>query len=168
MISTNSEGKINYKVVLNAFDTTSWGGSLYNAVFPVDLKTIIRDPNDYKKAYKMTFSFQGVIDANILYTSLYGIHIDMRKNVKVMQSNNNSTNKLYYGILRYDTPVSQTTNRFDTIPSDNDPIYYEDIQNITEINIRVIQSNDTANNNTTYAPAATSNKYICVINFTEV
>jgi hypothetical protein len=164
MISTNSEGKINYKVVLNPYDSTSYGGPLYNAVFPIDLKTIIRDPNDYKKAYKMTFSFQGVVDAAILYTELYGIHIDMRKNVKVMQSNNKSANKLYYGILRYNTPVTQTTNKFDTVPSDNDPIYYEDIQNITEINIRVIKISD----NSTFIPTDASNKYICVINFTEV
>ena len=59
-----------FKVNLVSSDTTSWAGSLYNASYFVDMKTIVRDIEDYKKAYKMTFSFKGLEDANILTTEI--------------------------------------------------------------------------------------------------
>jgi hypothetical protein len=164
MISNN--GKKTYKIILNTFDTTSYttvGGNFYNSVFPIDLKAIIRDPQDYEKPYFMTFSFQSIEDTNIFYDGAYGIHIDCNKPINVMQNNNNSSNKLYSGVLVAYTAASRTTPRFLTMPYDNDPVYYTDIKNITAIQIRVVS----LQTNAVLVPTGSGKYWIATINFTE-
>ena len=154
-----------YKVNLVSSDTTSWTGSLYNASYFVDMKTIVKDIADYGKAYKMTFSFKGFEDANILTTEIYGIHIDMGKAVPITQFH--TTNRLYTGILSQTAWFGRGIPYFSTLPDDNDPTYYSDIQNIDRINIRVFRINA----NTQYVPAtsgSTPKNYFCQIAFEEV
>lgn len=155
--------KKTYKIILNTFDTTSWTGALYNAVFPIDLKAIIRDPEDYEKPYFMTFSFQSVEETNIFYDGAYGIHIDCNKPINVMQNNNNSNNRLYSGVLVPYTYPSRTAPRFLTMPYDNDPVYYTDLKNINAIQIRVIS----LQTNATLQPTSANKYWIATINFTE-
>jgi hypothetical protein len=169
MISNNSKKK-NFKIILNSFDTTSYttvGGNIYNAIFPINLKAIIRDPNDYKKPYNLTFSFQSIEDPNIGFVNNYAIYINMNKDINTMQNNNNNNYNKYTGILKYSNPDSgRAISRFLTAPVDNDPVYYNDILNITEINLRVTN----LANNTTYVSSGTApvRYYICVLCFTEV
>jgi len=159
--------KKTYKIILNTFDTLSYttpAGNIYNAVFPIDLKAIIRDPEDYAKSYLMTFSFQSVEDSNIFYDDTYGIHIDCNKAINVMQNNNNSNNKLYSGVLIQYTNAGRTVPRFQTKPEDNDPVYYTDLQNITAIQVRVVR----LSTGLTHVPVASNRYWIAMINFTEV
>lgn len=154
-----------FKVNLVSTDTTSWSGSLYNASYFVDMKSIVRDIEDYKKAYKMTFSFKGIEDANILTTEIYAIHIDMAKAVPITQYH--TTNRLYTGMLGQDAWLGRGVGYFSTKPDDNDPVYYTNIQNIDRIGIRVFN----VNANTQYAPATsgtTPKNYFCQICFEEV
>jgi hypothetical protein len=154
-----------FKVNLVSSDTTSWAGSLYNASYFVDMKTIVRDIEDYKKAYKMTFSFKGLEDANILTTEIYGIHIDMAKAVPITQYT--TTNRLYTGMLGQQAWEGRGIGYFSTVPDDNDATYYTNIQNIDRIGIRVFAINA----NTQYSPATsgtTPKNYFCQICFEEV
>lgn len=154
-----------YKVNLVSSDTDSWTGVLYNASYLVDMKSIVRDVEDYKKAYKMTFSFKGLEDANILTTEIYAVHIDMAKAVPITQYT--TTNRLYTGLLSQDAWFGRGIPYFSTVPDDNDPTYYTNIQNIDTISIRVFR----VNANTQYVPATsgtTPKNYFCQICFEEV
>jgi hypothetical protein len=154
-----------FKVNLVSTDTTSWSGSLYNASYFVDMKTIVRDIEDYKKAYKMTFSFKGLEDANILTTEIYAIHIDMAKAVPITQYT--TTNRLYTGMLGQKAWEGRGIGYFSTVPDDNDATYYTNIQNIDRIGIRVFS----VNANAQYVPATsgtTPKNYFCQICFEEV
>ena len=138
-----------FKVNLVSTDTTSWTGSLYNASYLVNMRSIVRDVEDYKKAYKMTFAMKGLEDANILTTEIYAIHIDMAKAVPITQYT--QTNRLYTGILSQDAWLGRGIGYFSTKPDDNDATYYTNIQDIDRIGIRVFN----VNANTQYAPATT-------------
>ena len=154
-----------YKVNLVSSDTTSWAGSLYNASYTVNMRSIVRDVEDYKKSYKMTFTFKGLEDANILTTEIYGIHIDMAKGVPITQFS--TTNRLYTGFLSQAAWFGRGIGYFSTTPDDNDGTYYTDIQNIDKIGIRVFN----VNANTQYSPATsgtTPKNYFCQICFEEV
>ena len=154
-----------YKVNLISSDTTSWSGSLYNANYIVNMRSIVRDVEDYKKAYKMTFSFKGFEDANILTTEIYAIHLHMAKAVNITQFT--QTNRLYSGILTTNAYFGRGINYFSTMPDDNDPTYYTDIQNIDNIELRVFR----VNANLAYVPATsgtTPKNYFCQITFEEV
>jgi hypothetical protein len=154
-----------YKVNLVSSDTTSWTGVLYNATYSIDMKSIVRDVEDYKKAYKMTFSFKGLEDANILTTEIYAVHIDMAKAVPITQYT--TTNRLYTGLLSQDAWFGRGIPYFSTKPDDNEGTFYTDIQNIDTINIRVFR----VNANTQYVPATTGTtpkNYFCQICFEEV
>ena len=153
-----------YKLICNAFDTTSWGGQLYNAVFPLNLKAII-PAEDFDKPYLMTFQFQSLQDSNIFYDGAYGIHIHFQgSKTNVMQTNNNAPNSLSHGVLVCVTYPGQTSPKFETQPYDNDPVYYENLNNLTSVQIRVISL---ALNNATFVPTSATKYYICTITFTE-
>lgn len=154
-----------YKVNLVSSDTDSWTGSLYNATYLVNMRSIVRDVEDYKKAYKMTFSFKGLEDANILATEIYAIHIDMGKAVPITQYT--TSNRLYTGLLSQDAWLGRGIPYFSTVPDDNDSTFYTEINNIDTISIRVFR----VNANTQYVPATsgtTPKNYFCQICFEEV
>jgi hypothetical protein len=154
-----------YKVNLVTTDTTSWTGSLYNATFFVNMRSIVRDVEDYKKAYKMTFSMKGIEDANILTTEIYAVHIDMAKAIPITQYT--TTNRLYSGLLSQDAWLGRGIGYFSTKPDDNEPTYYTNIQDIDRISVRVFA----VNANTQYTPATsgtTPKNYFCQICFEEV
>jgi hypothetical protein len=165
MDMTIAKPKKIYKVNLVSSDTDSWTGSLYNAAYLVDMKSIVKDIADYGKAYKMTFAMKGIEDGNILTTEIYGIHIDMGKAVPITQFT--TTNRLYTGILSSDAWFGRGIPYFSTKPDDNDPTYFQDIQNIDRINIRVFSINA----NTQYVPATsgtTPKHYYLELAFEEV
>jgi hypothetical protein len=154
-----------FKVNLVSSDTTSWEGGLYNASYFVNMRSIVRDVEDYKKAYKMTFSFKGLEDANILTTEIYAIHIDCAKAVPITQYTTNV--RLYTGLLGQQAWEGRGIGYFSTLPDDNDPTYYTNIQDIDRIAIRVFS----VNANSGYVPATTGTtpkNYFCQICFEEV
>jgi len=154
-----------YKVNLVSSDTTSWTGSLYNAAYFVNMRSIVRDVEDYGKAYKMTFSFKAFEDANVLTTEIYAIHLDMGKGVPITQYT--TTNRLYTGLLTQKAWEGRGIPYFSTLPDDNEGTFYSDIQNIDRIGVRVFN----VNANTQYVPATsgtTPKNYFCQICFEEV
>jgi hypothetical protein len=166
----NPDLKKSYKVILNGYDTNSYSGANpYNSVYPVDLKTIIRDPEDYKKAYKLTFILQSAEDGNIFMDEVYAIHIDCKKQINVMNSNPNTIGeRLYSGLLNFYIPTGRSSGRFVTNSTDNDGVYYNNIQNITGIQIRVVRTAQTmATTNQIHVPQS-GRYFMCILCFTEV
>src|ERR1700722_13178605 len=58
MSTIKSNFKKTFKIVLNCIQTASWTGKQFDAFYIVDLSTILTDPEDYNKAYNMTFAFR--------------------------------------------------------------------------------------------------------------
>jgi hypothetical protein len=166
----NSDLKKSYKVILNGYDTNSYPtANPYNTIYPVDLKAIIRDPEDYKKAYKLTFYLQSAEDGNIFMDEVYGIHIDCKKQINVMNSNRNTIGeRLYSGILNFFIPTGRSSARFITNAYDNNVVYYSNIENITAIQIRVARVAQTMSTiNQIHIPQS-GRFYMAILCFTEV
>ena len=165
--------KKTFKVNLISSDTTSWSGiSLYNhATYPINMRSIVRDSADYKKAYKMTFAFKTgeSTTASIWNDGLFLIELDFRKGVHIAQYNKSSFT--YSGMLNATSYITSTdtytsgNGYFDTKPTDNQPCYMENIQDIDNItlSVREIQS-------ARYFPPNGSGtlNYMCVVTFTEI
>lgn len=165
--------KKTFKVNLISSDTASWSGtSLYNhANYPINMRSIIRDPADYKKAYKMTFTFKTgeSTTSSVWNDGLFLIELDFRKGLPIAQKDKSSFT--YSGMLNATSYLTATdtytsgNGYFDTKPTDNQPCYMENIQDIDNItlSVREIQS-------ARYFPPNNSGtlNYMCVVTFTEI
>jgi len=165
--------KKSFKVNLVSADTTSWSGaSLYNhATYAVNMRSIVRDPEDYKKAYKMTFAFKtGASTTNSVFNDeVFLIELDFKKGLPIAQ--NDKSVFTYSGYLSGQMNITASgtytagNGYFDTKPKDNQPAYMENIQDIDRISLslwcissaRYFPPNNTGTLN-----------YMCVITFTEV
>jgi hypothetical protein len=173
MDMTIAKPKKSFKVNLISSDTASWSGtSLYNhATYRVNMRSIIRDPEDYKKAYKMTFKF---ITGSSTTSSLWNdetflIELDFRKPAHIAQNDRSSFT--YSGNLNgYMNITSSGTytagnGYFDTKPCDNSPAYIQNIQDIDNITLSVYG----IEYGRYFPPNSTGTlNYVCVVTFTEL
>jgi hypothetical protein len=173
MEMTIAKPKKSFKVNLISADTTSWSGaSLYqHANYAVNMRSIVRDPEDYKKKYKMTFAFKtgASTTASLWNDEVFLIELDFRKGLPIAQ--NDKSMFTYSGNLNgYMNITSSGTytagnGYFDTKPKDNTPAYMENIQDIDNISVSVWCIEYAR-----YFPpnnVGTLN-YMCVITFTEI
>ena len=165
--------KKTFKVNLISSDTASWSGtSLYNhATYRINMRSIIRDYEDYKKAYNMTFAFKTgqSTTSSIWNDAVFLIELDFRKGVPIAQKDKSSFT--YSGMLNATSYLTATdtytsgNGYFDTKPDDNQPCYMENIQDIDNITLSVweIQSGR-------YFPPNNTGTldYMCVVTFTEI
>lgn len=166
----NNKPKKSFKINLISADTASWTGTtLYNnATYRVNMRSIVRDPEDYKKTYKMTFAFKTgrhtTGGPSLFNGTILGLDLDFRKALPIEQ--NDQSLYTYSGIINgYILPKGTAYTAQDTyyksIPKDNQPVYFQDIQNIDTISVSVL------NLQTGIIFSATMN-YMCVITFTEI
>ena len=173
MDMTIAKPKKSFKVNLISSDTTSWTGpSLYrNATYTVNMRNIVRDPEDYKKSYKMTFAFKtgASTTQSVFNDEVFLIDLDFHKPAHITQ--NNTSTFTYSGNLngKMNITASGTYTAgggyFDTKPKDNAPAYLQNIQDIDTISLSVycIQSAQY------FPPNSTGTlNYMCVITFTEI
>lgn len=128
-----------YNVILNSNDSTDYvnGSNFYNLTYEIDLKHIIKN-EDLKKQYKITWRLKSLVMDNSQYDPIFDL-ISLK-----MTINNtfyNSYNKSYSNILGFVSPKYEGhTNHlysFDTVPSDNPPVYINSLyNNINQINIQ--------------------------------
>jgi hypothetical protein len=172
-MDTIAKPKKSFKVNLISADTTSWSGpSLYNhATYAVNMRSIVRDPEDYKKAYKMTFAFKTAesTTSSLWNDEVFLIELDFKKGLPIAQ--NDKSLFTYSGNLNGSTYLNSTgtytsgNGHFDTKPKDNQPAYIENIQDIDRVTLsvwgiyyaRYFPPNSTGTLN-----------YMCVITFTEI
>lgn len=173
MDMTHCKPKKSFKINLVSADTTSWRGTdLYNhATYPINMRSIVRDPEDYKKAYKMTFAFKTIqsTTSSLWNDEVYVIELDFKKAGRIAQ--NDKSLLTYSGVLNGSTYLNSTgtytsgNGYFDTKPKDNQPTYFDNIQNIDSITLSVWCLY--------YAKYFPPNgngilNYMCVVTFTEI
>lgn len=172
MDMTIAKPKKTFKINLISSDTSSWSGtSLYNhANYRINMRSIIRDPADYKKAYKMTFKFitGASVSASVWNDETFLIELDFRKGLPIEQ--NDKSLFTYSGNLNGYMNITSGTysagnGYFDNKPKDTAPSYMENIQDIDNITLSVwaMQSGR-------YFPpnSAGTLNYVCVVCFTEI
>jgi hypothetical protein len=172
-MDTIAKPKKTFKINLISSDTASWSGtSLYNhATYMVNMRSIIRDPADYKKAYKMTFTFKTgqSTTASVWNDAAFLIELDFRKGVPIAQYN--KSRFTYSGMLNATSYLTSTDTYtsgngfFDTKSCDNQPTYMENIQDIDNITLSVWEMQTGR-----YFPpnSAGTLNYMCVVTFTEI
>jgi hypothetical protein len=164
--------KKSFKIVLNSYDTTSYTGIQTNASYFVDLKNVLRDPQDYEKSWYMTFSLKSVSASSssnqITPTKLFGLSLNFGTALNVYQY---KTSQPYTGILSVNNDFTAYTSTacptfFDTKDSDNKPLFIDNLKNITNINFTI---NDITNGtiHDSINLYMTSNRYICILTFEE-
>jgi hypothetical protein len=169
-MNTITKPKKSFKINLISADTASWSGtnSSTNATYRVNMRSIVRDPEDYKKKYKMTFAFKttrnNTAGAGSFNGTILGLDLDFRKDLPIEQ--NDKSLYTYSGIINgyilpKGTAYSATDTYYKSIPKDNQPVYFQDIQNIDNISISIV-------NLQSFTNFMTSVNYMCVITFTEI
>jgi len=173
MDMTIAKPKKSFKVNLISSDTTSWSGTtLFNhATYRINMRSIVRDTEDYKKAYKMTFKFMmaASTSGSVWNDETFLIELAFRKALPIAQ--NDKSAFTYSGVLNGYMNITASgtytagNGYFDTKPKDNAPMYLENIQDIDNITLSVwaIQSGRYFPPNNTG-----THNYMCVVTFTEV
>jgi hypothetical protein len=173
MDMTIAKPKKSFKVNLLSRDTASWSGtSLYNhATYRVNMRSIVRDPEDYKKKYKMTFAFKtGSSTTSSLWNdAVFLIELDFRKGLPIAQNDKSvftySGNLNGYMNITSSGTYTAGNGYFDTKPKDNAPAYMENIQDIDNITLSVWE----IEYGRYFPPNSTGTlNYVCVITFTEI
>ena len=172
--------KKNYKILLDTNVTASYSGSQFDARFPVDLNQIIREPWRLKSSYRMTFEFISKASTfavgGVTSTNIYSVHIDLGKGTPTMFRYTNV--RVPAGIVRVSNDgsgvftttagVADIPVYFNSRPQDNDPLFIDDLLNISNININLIQAGSGTFNSADNAGINTATKYICCINLQEL
>lgn len=165
--------KKSFKVNLISADTASWSGtSLYNhATYPINFRSIIRDPEDYQKKYKMTFSFTtGASTSNSVWNdAIFLIELDFKKASVIAQ--NDKSVFTYNGNLNGEMNITASgtysagNGYFSTKPRDNTPAYMENLQDIDRVTLSVYE----IEYGRYFPPNSTGTlDYMCIITFTEI
>lgn len=176
----NNKVKRTFKIFLDSNNTASFSGRQFDATYYVDLTHIIFDDKDFDKSYYMSFNYQSVSAltsvSTIENTSVYSLHIDMGKGLNVYQYRQV---KNPVGLLQIDYDWTQTTTvpatgvqnvpiYFNTKESDNDPVFIQNIRNMTFVTLNLINTRTNSTfNPTDDATINTNTKYVCVLTFVE-
>jgi hypothetical protein len=166
----NTKPKKSFKINLISADTASWSGtsSANNATYRVNMRSIVTNPEDYKKAYKMTFAFKtgrnNTAGPGSFNGTILGLDLDFRKGLPIEQNNNSLYT--YSGIINgyiipKGTAYAATDTYYKSIPKDNQPVYFDNIQDIDNISVSIIN----LQGGTIFL---SSIGYMCVITFTEI
>src|ERR1700722_6108589 len=169
--------KKTFKIVLNCIQTASWTGKQFDAFYIIDLSKILTDPEDYNKAYSMTFAL-GVGRLNALVTFVapstsFSLAIDLCKGF------NTVSNLQQYNIVGF-IPISNDYTLYSSAsglcPSvldakcpDNEPILYRDIKGLTTIRLTMINNNTGIMFNPTDSSTINAiSPYVCILTFKQL
>ena len=171
--------KREFSVVLDTNSTASFSGSQFNASFPVDFKTIIREQWRLKKSYYMSFQFLSRAStfavSGITSNKVYTLHIDMGKGQNIFRYSNV---KVPSGFVRTSTQgtgvwtvaagIADVPVYFDARDTDNHTVFLDNLLDITTININLLDTtNNTTFNSANDATINTATKYICILTLLE-
>jgi hypothetical protein len=173
MIS-NREVKRSFKVVLDSYNDNSYRGSQFNAHYYIDLLRLINDDKAYDKQYNIYCQFlskaENITNNNITTTNNYTLSLNFNNNPPQLFQYNQTKN------YSFNLPVENLTDTGGAIHTlfklnDNtqQPLFIQNIRNLTKINLQVYQNTaGSPNVETIFSPAdMTKSKYICVLTFVE-
>lgn len=134
--------KRRFNVVLDTYNTAAWSGRQFDAFWVIDLKRIVPNPAELAKPYKVSFSYymQGgtFATSTLSQSSLYSLHIDFRRNNNIFQLDKPQP---YAGNLYFNTIANAavpTLGQLIAYPTDNHPIYLENLTNLVQIETATI------------------------------
>ena len=154
-----------FKIVLDSGDVNSFTGDEYNANYYVDLSRVIRNKEDYNKNYYIYCTFISTTGtsatSNILTSLLYTLTLNL----------SNKFNNIYqytnYNLCNFILPIQvNPSNDGAGLPhvgfllqdKDQKPLFIENINNITNINLKVLENG---------SPTVAIADYICILTFVE-
>ena len=155
--------------MLDSNNTDSWTGTLYKAVYYIDLNHIITNNEDYSKSYYMYCTFLSESEDNtansINSTSLYTLHIDMGKGINVYQYRNIKTPSFIIPVqtILNEAAANQPFTSFNLQDFVQRPTFINNMLNVNYITLNLID----AETNSTFVPGATIAEYICCLTFVE-
>jgi hypothetical protein len=163
--------KRSFKMFLDTNDTTSFSGKQFNASFDVDFSQVIRDPAGFSKSYMMTIQFLSRYDTTgtngLSQNAVYKLHVDMGRGINAFQY---KKVKIPSALVRVNSLVNGASlyTWFDAKPCDNEPMFIDNLRDITNITLNLIDaSSNSTFNNTDDGTVNTATKYIAVLTFIE-
>lgn len=155
-----------YNFVFNSAITSSYTGNRWEAVYRVDFKTII-PPESMKSSFLMTFRFKSLTSTVATYDPLSKLLLlqanfgtMMRNSLNLAQSN--ILGALTHSADNYPTTTT-TTFSFDTAPQQNPPVYIDTIQDVTTIQLSILNGNSA-----TPSLFTGLGGYVCILSFEEL
>lgn len=172
--------KKNFKVWLDSNNANSWTGTQFDARFAVDLNQCIREQWRLNSSYKMTFSFISKASTfavgTVSTTNNYTLHIDLGQGTPTMYRYTSvrtpagivRVSDVGSGVWTVTTGTADVPVYFDAAPTDNEPVFINNLKNVTFINLNLIQAGSGTFNSADTGSINTATKYICCLNFEEV
>ena len=158
--------KKSFKIILDSSSVDSYSGTQYNANYYIDLSRVIRNREDYDKNYYIYCTFISETNTSatvdITTTILYTLTLNLsNKFNNIYQYTNN--NNLYNFVLPIqvnpsDDGLGGPHVGFLLQDKDQRPLYIENINNITNINLKVLENG---------SPTVAIADYICILTFVE-
>jgi hypothetical protein len=172
--------KKNFKVWLDSNNASSWTHTQFDAKFQVDLTQCIRESWRLNSSYAMTFSFISKASTfavgGVTSTNNYTLHIDLGQGTPTMYRQ--AGTRTPAGIVRVDdagsgvwtvtTGTADVPVYFNSRPEDNEPVFINNLKNVTQISLNLIQAGSGTFNSADNAGVNTATKYICCLNFQEL
>ena len=172
--------KKNFKVWLDSNNANSWTHTQFDAKFFVDFNQCVRESWRLNSSYLMTFSFISKASTfavgTISSTYIYTVHIDLGQGTPTMYRY--TSTRTPAGIVRVSNAgsgvwtvtagVADVPVYFNSVPTDNEPVFINNLKNVNQICINLIQSGSGTFNSADNATINSATKYICCLNFQEV
>jgi len=148
---------MSYKIILDSYDSVSYSQDQYNAVYPINMNEVIRNPDDLESAYMMSVKITSVSslssESGFNPTIIYGYNIGLNsgsRGINAYQYNNKHQNCC--GFLRFEnnfyTYSSVTAGGNTTylshlnIKVDDSDFYVESLKNVNSITFQVSSAFD--------------------------
>lgn len=170
MISSK-EVKRTFKVILNSYVTTSYEGTQFNANYYVDLTKIINDEATFDKQYKVYCAFvsksESIANNQITSTNIYTLSVNFNNTSLQVYNYNMWENYDFVLPIENITDTGGTSHTyFNLQDNDQQPIFIQNIRNLSIINLRVNQIN-TAGSSVFNPTTPDNSKYMCILTFEE-
>jgi hypothetical protein len=159
-------------VCLDINNTASWTGTQFDAIFAVDLKRIVQNPDDLNRPYRVSFSYYmmagTLAQTGLVTTNQYAVEIDFKRNT-FTQNLNRAKNYMGNLSVNYvNTAATPTLNQLIARPNDNFSFCVDTLANINEIHVTTLTITTAGGAAaTTFAGTDANTKYQVYLNFEE-
>ncbi len=182
-----NKNKRTLKIFLDNFNTASFTGTQFNASYYVDLKTIIRDDEDFDKSYNVYVNFRTIaaiqtsngISSN---ARIFLLNIDFNKGLNTLSFGGatrpmrnishildiKTTNEDIVGDPYAATPVLGIVYTYLELSDPNQmPSVVQNLRNVNTILLQVLTT-DTGSVAPFVSSSPANSKYACIITFVEM
>lgn len=174
-MSIISKAKNQIKVVLDSYNTSSYSGRQFDAVYNLDFNRIVMNQEDLDKPYVMTFSLRSIEASSatntIANTDIYQVALDFGKGINCVYDRNQynivGLLQVQNGFTAYSGTACPTF--LYCTEQDNAGVIVRNLRGISSCRLTVIQSsNNTVFNASNNAGVNTASRYVCCITLTEL